>query len=161
MFLISIKPFWSELAPIVVPCTIAFAPTRGSLLSLSFIIALNSFCPHKFEKQIKALGAEIAGDELWIERVENAVVGKLDLESTLSDDSAFGKLLKDILATPHNPDEISGLMDVIADLRRKIPSAAFGADSVLNLDENQTVERLVDEAKHMLIGRLLVVGGAK
>lgn len=117
--------------------------------------------PERFEQRIKALGAEIAGDDLWIERVENGAIGKLDLESTLSDDSAFGKLLKEILATPSNPDEIGGLKDVIADLRQKIPSEAFSADSVLNLDENQTVERLVAEAKQMLVGRLLTVGGAK
>ena len=117
--------------------------------------------PERLEQQIKALGAEIAGDDLWIERVENAAVGKLDLDSTLSDDSAFGKLLKEILSTPDNPDEISGLKDVVTDLRQKIPSEAFGADSVLNLDENQTVERLVEEAKNMLVGRLLTVGGAK
>lgn len=117
--------------------------------------------PERFEQQIKALGAEIAGDELWIERVENAAVGKLDLVSALSDDSAFGQLLKDILATPDNPDEIVGLKDIIADLRQKIPSDAFDADSPINLDENQTVERLVAEAKHMLVGRLLTVGGGK
>lgn len=117
--------------------------------------------PERLEQQIKALGAEIAGDELWIERIENAAVGKLELKSTLSDNSIFGKLLKDILATPDNPDEISGLKDVIADLRQKIPSEAFGTDSILNLDENQTVERLVEEAKHMLVGRLLSVGGAR
>jgi hypothetical protein len=117
--------------------------------------------PERFEQQIKAIGAEIAGADLWIERVENATVGKLDLEATLSDDSAFGKLLKDILTTPPNPEEISGLKDVIADLRQKIPSEAFGADSVLNLDESQIVARLVDEAKHMLVGRLLMAGGAK
>ena len=65
------------------------------------------------------------------------------------------------MATPHNPDEIVGLRDVIVDLRQKMPSEAFGAETVLNLDESQTVERLVDEAKHMLVGRLLTVGGAK
>lgn len=117
--------------------------------------------PERFEQHIKALGAEIAGSDLWIERVENSAVGRLDLDSMLSDDSAFGKLLKDILAIPDNPDEIGGLKDVIADLRQKIPLEAFGADSVLNLDENQTVERLVEEAKHMLVGRLLTVRGAK
>ncbi|MCP4191202.1 MAG: DNA repair exonuclease, partial [Planctomycetaceae bacterium] len=37
--------------------------------------------PERFEQHIKAIGAEIAGDDLWIERVENAAVGKLDLES--------------------------------------------------------------------------------
>ncbi len=117
--------------------------------------------PEQFEHKIKALGAEIAGDDLWIERIENAAVGKLDLESTLVGDSALGKLLKDILTTPDTPDEIDGLKDVIADLRQKIPSEAFGVDSVLNLDKPQTVERLVEEAKHMLVGRLLTVGGAK
>ena len=117
--------------------------------------------PERFAQQIKALGAEIAGDDLWIERVENAAVGKLDLYSTLSDESAFGKLLKEILATPVNPDEIGGLKEVIADLRQKIPSEAFGVDSILNLDESQTAERLVEEAKQMLVGRLLTVGGTK
>jgi exonuclease SbcD len=116
--------------------------------------------PERFEQQIKALGAEIAGDDLWIERVENTTVGMLDLQATLSDETAFGKLLQDIAATPDNPDEISGLKDVISDLRQKIPSEAFGVDSVLNLDEPQTVERLVKEAKHMLVGRLLTAGGA-
>ena len=117
--------------------------------------------PERLEQQIKALGAEIAGDELWIERIENAAVGKFKLESTLSDDSTFGKLLKDILATPDNPDEINGLKDVIADLRQKIPYEAFDDDFVLNLDEIQTVERLIEEAKHMLVGRLLTREGAK
>jgi len=117
--------------------------------------------PERFEQQIKAIGAEIAGEDLWIERVENAAVGRLNFESAYSGDSAFGKLLRDILSTPQNPDEISGLKDVVADLRQKIPSEAFGAESVLNLDENQTIKRLVDEAKHMLVGRLLTGGGVK
>ena len=117
--------------------------------------------PERFEQRIKAIGAEIAGDDLWIERVENATTGKLDLESALSGDSPLGKLLKDILAIPRDANELNGLKDVIADLRQKIPSEAFGADSVLDLDENQTIERLVDEAKHMLVGRLLTVRGVR
>lgn len=117
--------------------------------------------PERFEQQIKALGAEIADADLWIERVEIAVVGKRDLESTLSDDDAFGKLLTDILSIPDNPTEIYGLKNVIADLRQKIPPEVFGPDSVLNLNENQAVERLVKAAKQMLVGRLLTSGGAK
>jgi exonuclease SbcD len=116
--------------------------------------------PERFENQIRALGAEIAGDELWIERIENAVTGKRDLDLTLSGGSAFGKLLAEILATPGKPDEIDGLNDVIADLRRKIPSEAFGESSALNLDEDKTIGRLIEEAKKMLVGRLLTVDGA-
>ena len=117
--------------------------------------------PERLEQQIKALGAETAGDDLWIERVENATTGKLDLELTLADDTALGKLLKEILSTPNSTDEIGGLKDKVAELRQKVPSEAFGPDSILNLDDDQTINRLVDEAKHMLIGRLLTVGGTK
>jgi hypothetical protein len=98
---------------------------------------------------------------LWIEKVEIATVSKLDLDAVLAEGSAFGKLLEGILATPSKPDEISGLEDVVAGVRQKIPAEAFGDDSLFNLDEPETLERLVDEAKQMLAGRLLTAGGAK
>ncbi len=116
--------------------------------------------PEWLEQQIRALGAEFTGYDLWIERVENAASGKLDLDSALADDTAFGKLLDEILATPVNSEEIDGLDRVIADLRQKMPEA-FGPDSILNLAEEQNVQRLIEEAKHMVVGRLLTVGGAK
>jgi len=117
--------------------------------------------PEKLEQQIKALGAETAGDDLWIERIENSTTGKLDLESTLADDNAMGRLLKEILNITNGAEEIDGLKDKIVELRQKAPSEAFSDDSILNLDDEQTVHRIVEEAKHMLIGRLLTVGGAK
>lgn len=117
--------------------------------------------PEKLEQQIKALGAETAGDDLWIERIENSTTGKLDLETTLADDNSMGKLLKEILNITNGTDDVDGLKDKIAELRQKAPSEAFGENSILNLDDEQTVHRIVEEAKHMLIGRLLTVGGAK
>jgi len=117
--------------------------------------------PERFEQRIKALGAEIAGDDLWIEKVEISTASKLDLDTVLAEGSAFGQLLEGILATPSKPEEISGLKDVVAGVRQKIPSEAFGDNSQFNLDEPETLERLVDEAKQMLAGRLLAAGGSK
>ena len=117
--------------------------------------------PEKLEQQIKALGAETAGDDLWIERIENTTTGKLDLESTLADNNAMGKLLKEILNITNGTDDVDGLKDKIAELRQKAPSEAFSEDSFLNLDDEQTIHRIIEEAKHMLVGRLLTVGGAK
>ena len=73
----------------------------------------------------------------------------------------MGRLLKEILNITNSTDDIDGIKDKIAELRQKAPSEAFGTNSVLNLDDKQTINRLVDEAKHMLIGRLLTVGGTK
>jgi len=112
--------------------------------------------PDKLEQEIKGLGAAIAGEKgLWIERIENLTRGKLDLESTLADDSAMGRLLKEILNITSGADGVDGLKDKIAELRQKAPFEAFGDESALNLDNEQTVRRIVEEAKHMLIGRLL------
>lgn len=117
--------------------------------------------PERLEKQIKALGAEICTDNLWIERVENNTVGKLDLDSTMTDGTAFGKLLKEILATRDSPEEIDGVEDMLVELKQKMPVEAFGTDSVLNMDDHQTIQRIIEEAKRMLVGRLLTVKGEK
>lgn len=115
--------------------------------------------PEKFEQQIKALGAEMAGDNLWIERVENKTQGKYDLETALADDNALGKLLKSIISTPDDVDQIDGLVDKIAELRQKVPPQAFGTDTILDLNNEQTIKRITKEAKKMLIGRMLSTGG--
>lgn len=107
------------------------------------------------------MGAETAGEDLWIERVENATTGKLDLESTLADDNAMGRLLKEILNITKGTDDIDGLYNKIAELRQKVPAEAFSDSSLVNLDDEQTVPRIIEEAKRMLISRLLSAGGAK
>lgn len=117
--------------------------------------------PEKLEQQIKALGAETAGDEVWIERVENLTRGKYDLETVLAEDTSPGQLLRAIVSTPDDPGEIDGLEDKLAELRQKVPPEAFGTGSILDLSDRQALERITREAKKMLIGRLLAEGGKK
>ena len=117
--------------------------------------------PERLEHQIKALVAETAGNELWIERVENITTGKHALERALADDNALGKLLNSIISTPDDTDQIDGLEDKIAELRQKIPPEAFGTHTILDLNDTQIIKRITREAKKMLIGRMLETGGKK
>jgi DNA repair exonuclease SbcCD nuclease subunit len=117
--------------------------------------------PEKLEQQIKALGAETAGDDIWIERVENRTHEKYDLETVLAEDTFPGQLLRAIVSTPEDPGEIDGLEDKLAELRQKVPPEAFGTGSDLDLGDRQVLERITREAKKMLIGRLLATGGKK
>jgi hypothetical protein len=117
--------------------------------------------PEKLEQQIKALGAETAGDDVWIERVENRTLGKYDLETVLADDTSPGQLLRAIVSTPEDPGQIDGLEDKLAELRQKVPPEAFGTGSILDLSDRQVLERITREAKKMLIGRLLATGEEK
>lgn len=114
--------------------------------------------PEHLAQQCKAIGAELAGDELWIERVENAVTGKRDLDAVLADDNPLANLLNAIVATSHHPADIAGLPDILAELRQKIPHEAVGTGTPLDLDAPETLQRIVQEAKQMLVGKLLSVG---
>ena len=115
--------------------------------------------PEKFEQQLKALGAEIAGDQLWIERVENNTRGKYDLKTALDDENAMSQLLKSIISTPDDIDQIDGVANKIAELRQKLPTEAFGSDTILDLTNENTIRQITQDAKKMLIGRLLSTGG--
>ena len=115
--------------------------------------------PEKLEQQLKALGAEIAGDQLWIERVENNTQGQYDLKTALADGNEFGQLLQSVIATPDDIDQIDGAADKIAELRQKLPSEAFNSDIILDLSNPQTIRQITQEAKKMLLGRLLSPGG--
>ena len=112
--------------------------------------------PQRFEEEMRALAAEIAGDELWLERVENTLVARRDMDTVIAGDGAFAQLLKEVLAVPDDPDEIRGLDTLLANLRKKIPHELIGFGSTVDLEDKNTLERLVREAKHMLLGRLLV-----
>jgi len=116
--------------------------------------------PGGFEQQIRALAAEIGGEGLWIERVENALEDKLDLSAALTDDGPLQDLLVGVMATSCRTDDIEGLLSVMTELRKKLPNA-FNSESSLNLDAEKTVARLVEEAKQMLVGRLLTMGAAE
>ncbi len=114
--------------------------------------------PDRFEDEVRMVAAEIAGDDLWVERVDNAMSGKRDLDQVLAGDDAFAQLLKEIIVVPDDPDEIIGLETVVADLKKKIPSELVGFGSTVDLENKGVLERLVQEAKNMLLSRMLAVG---
>ncbi|MHB8110483.1 MAG: metallophosphoesterase family protein [Syntrophorhabdaceae bacterium] len=116
--------------------------------------------PERLDQQVRAIGAEISMDDLWIERIENRTAGKYDL-TAVARDNAYGKLLNDILASSDDLAIIPGFDDMLADLKQKIPIEALSGDSPLNLDDGKVLERLTAEAKQLLLGRLLTVGDAQ
>lgn len=136
-------------------CTLAM---RIRLEGATTLAAALAAYPERLEQQIRALAAELGGDAVWIERVENHTTGKQDLAAALSADNALAGLLNDILAISDQSDEIEGLPAMITELRQKLPPEVFAENSPLNLEDAQTLSRLVHEAKHMLTGRLLALG---
>jgi len=117
--------------------------------------------PEQFEQQIRSIGAEYGEHELWIERVESSVAVKLNYHSVVSDNSALGMLLQEIAAIPNNSQDINGLGDILNMLRGKIPPDVFDENAAIRLDDQDALARVVEEAKNMLIGKLLIQRGTE
>lgn len=116
--------------------------------------------PDRFEQQVKAIGAEIAGEDVWIEKVENKTTSRNDGEDEFSynDKPAFEKLLREFTAVPDDPEAIDGLKDIVAEISQKLPPELAGDETLLNLDDTSVIQGLLREAKHMLVGRLRKTG---
>lgn len=122
--------------------------------------------PEVLEHGLRSLAAELAGDALWLEHVENHTTRRVGLDAggldaALAEDSPLAGLILEIAALPGTLDGISGLGELFGDLLEKLPAEALDSGTGLDLRDPATCARLVEEAKHLLIGRLLSSGGAK
>jgi hypothetical protein len=68
-------------------------------------------------------------------------------------------MLSAIEATARDFEAIEGVVDVVEELVQKLPVEAVDAGTGLDVHDPATVHRLVDEAKQLLVGRLLRMGG--
>ncbi len=118
--------------------------------------------PHRWDQQMRAIGVEMSGEDIWIEKVIFKTRGQHDLSEVLSGDSALGGLLENILEVRGHLDGVPGLEDVIATLRQKVPNEVFGdaeEDDELRFDvkDQEFLAEIIDEAKEMLLSNLLTV----
>ncbi len=111
--------------------------------------------PLAWESQVRAVGAEIDYDRIWIEKVKVRTTGRRDLETTLAEGSPLAGLLSAIVEFPTVVREGDGLADEITQLKARLPPELFGGSDSIDLDDPLVVEAVIEEAKQHLIARLL------
>ncbi len=117
--------------------------------------------PERLEAEIRAIGAELEDELLWIEKVETALASKRSLDAALAADDALSGLLEQLVGLPADPAAHEGVAQVVDELRKKLNPDVVGPASGLDLDNPRYVESLVARAQQMLIGRLLEEGGER
>jgi len=88
-----------------------------------------------------------------------ATTSKLDRGAVLAGDGALGGLARSILDVREESSAVRGLNAALASFREKLPAEVFLAEDGLRLDDQEVVARLIQEAKELLLGRLLETGG--
>ena len=105
------------------------------------------------------LAAEQFGEGLWIEKVVMATTSKLDRGAVLAGDGALGGLARSIQEVRDEPSAVRGLDAVMAAFREKLPAEVFLAEDGLRLDDQEVMAKLIQEAKELLLGKLMETGG--
>ncbi|QQG64639.1 metallophosphoesterase family protein [Desulfobulbus oligotrophicus] len=109
-------------------------------------------------QKLMELFAEVHGEGLWIEKVVVATISKLDREAVLTGDGALGGLAKSIMEVKEVPSAVRGLDTVLTAFREKLPAEVFLAEDGLRIDDQEVIARLIQEAKELLLGKLLETG---
>jgi DNA repair exonuclease SbcCD nuclease subunit len=109
-------------------------------------------------QKLLELAAEQYEEGLWIEKVVMATTSKLDRRAVLAGDGTLGGLARSILEVREEPSAVRGLDAALAVFRERLPPEVFLKDG-LSLDDQEVVARLIQEAKELLLGKLLETGG--
>ncbi|MCB1047831.1 MAG: DNA repair exonuclease [Calditrichaeota bacterium] len=110
-------------------------------------------------EQIWLQAAEQHGDSVWIEKVVLNTSAMQDLAELLADDGSLGGLARSVIAVDEQPEAIQGLEVLLQEFRGKLPPELTSGENGLQLDDAASLSRLIHQAKDLLIGRLLDLGG--
>lgn len=111
--------------------------------------------PEKWRSQVQAIGAELGEEQVWIEKVQIATLGKRSLAEVLERDEVLAGLLSVVIEHDTTSGSVPGLDKVIVELKSKLPPAFFAGEESFDPASAQVVTEVIDEAKALLVARLL------
>ncbi len=109
--------------------------------------------PQKWTNEIRSLAIQTAADELWIEKV------KFGTEQPRTHvpppaDGPIGELVGLIEEVRKNAGLLQGFQEELAELGRKLPPELKEGTEALRLDDAKWLQRMLDDVRPLLTGRL-------
>ena len=111
--------------------------------------------PDRWRAQVQAICAELGEEKVWVEKVGLKTRGKQSVDDVLADEGPLGQLLSVVMSHDDTCQSVPGLESVISDLKSKLPPALFSGEDGLDPASEAVVAQAIDEAKTLLVGRLL------
>jgi DNA repair exonuclease SbcCD nuclease subunit len=113
----------------------------------------------KWTQHVRAIGLDLAGDNLWIERVRFESVTHearpaVAREAAAADDDAVAQFVRALRALRADDARVAALTDEFLDVRRKLPPEITDGEDGLRLDDPATLRRLLDDVESLVVGRL-------
>ena len=109
----------------------------------------------RWRSQVRAVGAELGGEQVWVEKVQLRTRGKRSLDEALGCGDALGGLLSVVVNLDTTVESVTGLDQVVANLKVKLPPAFFSGEDAYDPTSVDVVAEVIEEAKELLVARLL------
>jgi exonuclease SbcD len=104
-------------------------------------------------EELRGLMLELAGDEMWLERLELATSPILDLALLRKRDDPLGQLAAALLRLRDDPEALIALGSELDELRAKLPHELGEGPEPFDLGPT-TVRALLDDVERLLLSRL-------
>ena len=111
--------------------------------------------PERWRAQVRAICAELSEEQIWVEKVRLKTRGKHSMEEVLAEEGPLGGLLSVVMGQDDRCESVPGLESVITDLKSKLPPAFSSGEDALDPASEAVIAQAIEEAKTLLVGRLL------
>ena len=126
---------------------------RVRLIGMSEAHSLLSRDRQHFIEEVRALMLELAGDELWLERLELSTAPVIDLAVLRKRDDPLGQLAAALFRLRDDPEALIALGAELDELRAKLPHELGEGPEPFDLGPT-TVRALLDDVERLLLSRL-------
>lgn len=111
--------------------------------------------PERWINSVRQAALELAGDEVWVEKVRLRTRDDIDLEALAHRDDAVGQLLTLLGELKSSDAELGLLAGELSELRRKLPRELREGKRSLRLEDPQRLRELLVDVEQELLPRLL------
>jgi hypothetical protein len=119
--------------------------------------ALNSN-PEKWINQIRAEATDASGGEIWLEKVSFHTSLTVDLTKLIGGDSPVSHLLNFMKELESDPSELSGLAELLATVKSKLPLELRSGEDAMDLEAPERIREILADARQVLLPYLLAKG---
>lgn len=109
----------------------------------------------QFEAQLRVAANDALGDAVWLEKIQVRTRSTFDLDKVRDEVGAVGHLARRLAAIKDDPKELAELVEVLADLDKKLPNEFRELEGALVLSDPAVIRAIVEDVEQTLLPRLL------
>ena len=111
--------------------------------------------PERWVHNVRQAALELAGDDVWVEKVRLRTRDEVDLVALAESDDAVGQLLKSLAELRASDAELGLLAGELSELRKKLPRELREGSRSLRLDDPGRLREVLSDVEQQLLPRLL------